>query len=94
MPIAFLVTEAVELAMACDREAQIRVSLKPVAGQSDRAVLRIVSPALIASDALLSKLGQRYGRVMEGLSRQLRAPLDYDALLGEYAITVAILGRE
>lgn len=94
VPIAFLVTEAVELVMACDREAQIRVSLKPVAGQADRAVLRIVSPALIASDALLSKLGQRYGRVMEGLSRQLRAPLDYDALLGEYAITVAILGRE
>jgi len=80
--------------MACDAEAQIRITLKPAPREADRAILRISSPALIESETLVARLSQRYGRVMEGLSRQLRAPLEYDAAVGEYAIAITILGRE
>ncbi|MFT3978327.1 MAG: sensor histidine kinase, partial [Sphingomonas bacterium] len=91
--VAFLVTEGIELALACDPQAQIRISLKP-ADAPDRATLCIVSPALMESETLAARLSQRYGRVIEGLSRQLRAPMRYDGEEGSYAITIAVIGRE
>ena len=90
--IAFLVTETVELAMNVDPAAQIRIAIR-TAEQQDRAVLRVVSRALVESDALRVLLGSRYGRVMEGLARQLRAPLHHDPLAGTYEIGFAALGR-
>ncbi|HEX7789374.1 MAG TPA: sensor histidine kinase, partial [Afipia sp.] len=92
VPVAFLVTEVVELALACDPQAQIRVSLKPAPDQNDRAILCVASPALAESEALNARLSQRYGRVIEGLSRQLRAPMNYDPIEGSYAIPIAIIG--
>lgn len=94
VPVAFLVTEVVELALACDPQAQIAISLKPAPDQIERAILRVSSPALIESESLRQRLNQRYGRVIEGLSRQLRAPMQYDADQGSYAISIATLGRE
>lgn len=91
--VAFLVTETIELAMGCDPAAQIRVSLKP-AEEDGRAVLRVVSRALVESDLLRELVAKRYGRVMEGLSRQLRSRLHHDPLTGAYEITIAITGRD
>lgn len=90
--VAFLATETIELSMTCDPAAQIRVSVKP-ADDPKRATLRVVSRALIESDAL-REASTRYGRVMEGLSRQLRAPLHHDPLVGAYEIAFAIVGRD
>ncbi len=90
--VAFLVTETVELAMSCDPTAQIRIVVK-ASDDPARAVLRVVSRALVESDAL-REASTRYGRVMEGLSRQLRAPLHHDPLSGAYEIAFAVLGRE
>jgi two-component sensor histidine kinase len=90
---AFLITETIELAMTCNPAAQIRLSLKPAA-EPNRAVLRIVSGALVDGDALHELWATRYGRVMEGLSRQLRSPLHHDPLTGAYEIAIAILGRD
>jgi two-component sensor histidine kinase len=91
--IAFLITEMVELATGCDPVAQIRLSLKP--GENDgRATLRVVSRALVDSEDLRALASTRYGRVMEGLSRQLRSPLHHDPLTGAYEIAVAVLGRD
>ena len=92
--VAFLVTEAVELAMACDATAQIRVSLKPQPDDDARAVLRVVSRALVECALLADLVATRYGRVMEGLSRQLRSKLHHDPLLGAYEIALAIVGRD
>lgn len=90
--VAFLITEGVEMAMTCDPAAQIRIAVKQ--GENDRrATLRIVSRALIDSDTLQA-LSARYGRVMQGLARQLRAPLHHDPLTGAYEITITILGRD
>ena len=90
--VAFLATETIELAMTCDPSAQIRVSIKAT-DDPTRAVLRVVSRALIESDVLREAV-TRYGRVMEGLSRQLRSKLHHDPLVGAYEIAFAVTGRD
>jgi two-component system, sensor histidine kinase PdtaS len=91
--VAFLVTELVELAMSCQPAAQIRISAR-ADGENNRAILRVISSALVESDALEELLLHRYGRVIEGLSRQLRAKLHHDPLTGAYEISFAVLGVE
>lgn len=91
--VAFLVTELIELATMCDPAAQLRVSLKESATEG-RATLRVSSRALIEGAVLRDGLGTRFGRVIEGLSRQLRAPLHHDPLAGAYEISIAVLGRD
>ena len=90
--VAFLLTETVELAMSCDPAAQVRIAIR-AADAPGRAILRVVSRALIESDELRLLLKTRYGRVMEGLSRQLRSPLHHDPLVGAYEIEFAVTGR-
>ena len=92
--VAFLVTETIELAMMCDPAAQIRVALKQSADEETRATLRVVSRAFVEGDELRTLLSTRYGRVIEGLSRQLRAKLHHDPLSGAYEIAIAVLGRD
>jgi two-component sensor histidine kinase len=91
--VAFLATEMIELALLCDPAAQLRVSMKESSDPA-RATLRVSSRALIESPELREGLATRFGRVIEGLSRQLRAPLHHDPLAGAYEITIAILGRD
>lgn len=90
--IAFLLTEIVELAMTCQPDAALRLSLKPTGDDDGKAILRVSSPALIGGDLLEAELAERYGRVMEGLSRQLRSKLHHDPLVGAYEILIAITG--
>jgi two-component sensor histidine kinase len=91
--IAFLLTEIVELAMTVNPSAQIRISV--AAGETpERAILRINSPALIDDDRMRALVVERYGRVIEGLSRQLRSKLHYDPMVGAYEIAVAVTGRD
>lgn len=92
--VAFLVTELVELAMTCaGGETQVRMTLKP-ADDPHRAVLRLSSRALVDTDHLREGLKHRYGRVIEGLTRQLRSTLQHDPLTGAYEIAIAVTGRE
>ncbi|WP_022687478.1 sensor histidine kinase [Sphingomonas phyllosphaerae] len=91
--VAFLVTELVELAMTCAPESQIRMTLKESA-DPQRATLRLSSRALVDSDPLRDGLKHRYGRVIEGLTRQLRSTLQHDPLTGAYEISIATTGRE
>jgi two-component sensor histidine kinase len=86
--VSFLLTELIELAASVNPQAQIGVSLRQVTG-SDTAVLRTSSPALVESDEFEELLKTRYGRIVLGLSRQLRAPLHHDPLAGAYEITIA-----
>lgn len=91
--IAFLLTEIVELATRIDPAAQLRLSVRE-GEKPGTAVLRVSSPALIDSDRLKTALAQRYGRVMEGLARQLRSPLHNDPLAGSYEIAVPVTARD
>jgi two-component system, sensor histidine kinase PdtaS len=91
--VAFLVTELVELAMSVQPAAQVRVALN--AGDTpDRARLRLSSSALVETPMLQDLLAQRYGRVLEGLARQLRSRLHHDPLSGSYEIVIAVLAHE
>jgi len=86
--VSFLLTELIELAVSVNPVAQIGVSLRHVAG-TDTAVLRTTSPALVESEELESLVASRYGRIILGLSRQLRAPLHHDPLTGAYEIVIS-----
>jgi two-component sensor histidine kinase len=91
--VTFLLTELIEMAMTLNPATQVRVSLKP--GDSEaRALLRVNAPALVDGDALRLILSERYGRVIEGLSRQLRSRLHHDPLVGAYEIAIAVTGRD
>lgn len=91
--VAFLLTELIELAMNCNPAALIGIAVR--ASEDDgRAVIRVVSAALIQSETLESLIAHRYGRVIEGLSRQLRSKLHHDPLTGGYEIAIAVLGVE
>ncbi|ATY34498.1 histidine kinase [Sphingomonas psychrotolerans] len=90
--VAFLITELVELAVNCNASTQVRISVK--AGEEpDRAILRVNSPALVENAELDALLASRYGRVIEGLARQLRTRLHHDPLVGAYEASIAITGR-
>ncbi|MGC4250532.1 MAG: sensor histidine kinase [Sphingobium sp.] len=91
VPIAFLLTELVELAMLSDPDAAMQISVHVDALPEDRARLEIRSPALRASPDMTVRLEERYGRILTGLSRQLRAPLDHDAATGLYSIEITTL---
>lgn len=91
--VAFLSTELIELAVTCDPAAHLRLSVKG-SSEADRATLRVSSPALIDGPLLRDGLATRFGRVIEGLSRQLRAPLHHDPLTGAYEISIAVLGKD
>ena len=91
--LAFLITETVELAMTCDPAAHIRIAAKPDTDDA-RALLRVVSRAFVDGPALQQLISTRYGRVMQGLARQLRAPLHHDPLVGAYEIAFAVQGRD
>ena len=91
--VAFLLTEIIELAMSVNPVAQLRVSVKPDDSET-RAILRVTSPALVESEKLRKLLAERFGRVIEGLSRQLRAPLHHEPMAGAYEISIAVTARE
>jgi two-component system, sensor histidine kinase PdtaS len=91
--VAFLLTEIVELAMNCNPAAQIRISIKPAPDDDHKALLRVVSPALVESPALETLVETRYGRIIGGLARQLRTKLHHDPLTGAYEAAIAITGK-
>lgn len=87
--VAFLVTELLELAMTVNPETQARLALRQ-RGEESVGVLRVVSPAFVQTETLETLLASRYGRVIAGLGRQLRAPLHHDPLAGAYEIAIPV----
>lgn len=90
--IAFLLTELIELAVTLGPGILIRISAAAESG-GERGLLRLSSPALLESEALTELMQSRYGRVIEGLARQLRSKLHYDPLVGAFEVSLLILGR-
>jgi HAMP domain-containing protein len=89
VPIAFLITELVELAMLIDPVAIVRIAVHGT-DMPGRATLSIGSRALCPSKIMQHHLDHRFGRVLTGLSRQLRAPLVHDEHEGVYTIEIAV----
>lgn len=87
--LSFLITELVELAMTVNPVSQIVISARMAEGETHFALLRVSAASLVDAPALQALLAERYGRVILGLSRQLRAPLHHDPLTGAYEIRFA-----
>jgi hypothetical protein len=92
IPLAFLTTELVELAMTVEPGAAIRLAVLPLA-EPDRACLNMASTALRDGTVVEELLAARYGRVLEGLSRQLRHPLKRDGEAGAYQVCFPIVAE-
>lgn len=93
VPVAFLITEIVELAMACDPEGTVTVALIP-GSQPDRAMLVVGARGLAARACLEHATRDRFQRIVTGLSRQLRSQLDYDENVGTHRIMLQIVPQE
>lgn len=89
VPTAFLITELVELVILSGLNRPVLVALRRVEGEDGVAELSITSEALRPGDAVDDLLSHRFERVLIGLSRQLRAPLEHDELMGNYTIRVS-----
>ena len=94
IPIAFLTTELIELAMLIDPSAAIRLSVVKQQHEADRACLVIGSAGLRETQQLNGLLAERYGRVLEGLSRQLRSPIDRDGAEGSFKICFSLVPED
>lgn len=90
VPIAFLLTEILELIHLTRPDAPIRISAVRKSDDTAKIVLRVASPALGPNPALEAMLADGIDRVMTGLARQLRAPLERDTAFECIAIAVPV----
>jgi two-component system, sensor histidine kinase PdtaS len=81
--LAFLATELVELAVAVDPTAAVAIAIG-AAGSGGR--FTVSSAALADGPAFAAQFAQRYGRVIDGLVRQLRATVEREGGAGIFAI--------
>jgi len=91
VPVAFLLTELIELSMLTDPRAAIVITLVQTSPSAAR--LSVESTALIETPDLVQRMEHRFGRVLEGLSRQLRSPLERDRNIGRFSIEIAVIGE-
>ncbi|GGE79271.1 sensor histidine kinase [Sphingomonas prati] len=90
VPVAFLITEIVEVAMIADPRGTALIRLVPAAAP-ERATLSVAAAGLSTISEESNAPPERFLRVMEGLSRQLRTRLSVDTETGTYAIDISIL---
>ncbi|MFM9976744.1 MAG: sensor histidine kinase [Sphingomonadaceae bacterium] len=89
--LAFLATELVELAVAVDPTAAIAIELGSADGGGQ---FTVQSNALADGPAYTAQYAERYGRVIDGLVRQLRAHIERDRTAGSFVIVFpSILGQ-
>jgi two-component system, sensor histidine kinase PdtaS len=90
VPVAFLVTEIVELVLNCDPTGNVAVTLAS-SGAASRAILTLDAPGLSAAACRDHPSRERFERIVTGLARQLRSGLEFDANLGRYSIAIPIV---
>jgi two-component sensor histidine kinase len=90
VPIAFLITEIVELVTSCAPATSVAITLQPGA-TADRAILTIEAPGLDAEACVAHPTMDRFRRIVQGLARQLRSTLDHEEGSGRYEIEIAIV---
>ncbi|MEH3105998.1 MAG: sensor histidine kinase [Sphingomonas fennica] len=91
VPVAFLVTEVIELVIDCDVDGIVAISLNPAMADG-RMRLSIEAASLGSEPCAAHPTIDRFRRIIGGLARQLRAPLDYDGADGRYSIDIPVLG--
>lgn len=87
LPVAFIVTELVELAHEASPGAAIAIRLER--DPHAHVTLSVTSEGFVEA----ARGGERfanYARILTGLARQLRQPLEFDRDAGRYAITIPL----
>ena len=88
--VAFLITEIIEFAMFCGgRTATITLG----GSGPSTARLAVEADALKANVKCEEALTERFGRIVTGLSRQLRSTLERDEEEGCYMLDVAVIDK-
>lgn len=85
--VCFYLTELVELSFFCAEAVDLSIKLEPI--DEECASLTLESEALKAAPDLPAY--PRYRRVIEGLARQLRAPVEQNSAETRYEIKIPIL---
>jgi two-component system, sensor histidine kinase PdtaS len=91
--IGFLMTELVELAAAGDPTAPVSITLDASPSEETKARISIMSVALRSTPDFEARLSARYARIIEGLGRQLRAPIERDSQTGRFSVEFASLAQ-
>jgi len=89
VPVAFLITEVVELFMYCNPQGSVLISLETT-DQPDRASLRIETVGMVEGALDDYPAIGRFERVVTGIARQFRAPLAQDLRIGRFEIPISI----
>jgi hypothetical protein len=89
--LTFLLTEFVELSTLVERSATILLVIKMVDGTGR---MTVDSRSFITNETLDELVERRYGRIMNGLVRQLRTTLEHDPVRGGYIVEFPILPRD
>lgn len=90
--IGFLITELIELAATGNARAAIAIDIH--AAEDGRGRITIESDALQRSPDFDALLASRYARILEGLGRQLRAPIEHNTAKGRFSAEFAILAGD
>lgn len=92
LPVAFFATELVELAWTSDPTKVVTIQFHPPDPAAQIARLVIASASLCDCAERDPARYASYDRVLNGLARQLRSPLEVDARIGRYALLVPVIG--
>jgi hypothetical protein len=90
VPTAFLITELVELVILSGQVSPVGIMLRRSEADGPMAELSVTSEALRPSPEVDQLIAERFGRVLTGLARQLRATLSHDPVEGRYAIAITV----
>jgi two-component sensor histidine kinase len=90
VPVAFLLTEAVELLMNAAPAEPVMISVRGTE-RPDRAMLSVRAAGLVSEDATGTADRQRFDRIAGGLARQLRSALTLDEEGTRYTIEIAVV---
>jgi two-component sensor histidine kinase len=90
VPTAFLITELVELVILSGHVSPVGIMLRRSEADGPMAELSVTSEALRPSPEVDQLIAERFGRVLTGLARQLRATLSHDPVEGRYAIAITV----
>jgi len=90
-PIAFMTAELADFAIALGRGEPLTVSLVRLPDDPGRARFAVSSPAFRRVAAADADKVDLFERVLHGLARQLRTPLEHDFEAGRYHLLVPLL---
>lgn len=90
VPVAFLLTEILDLIQQIDSCADVTIDTKPLDDKPGKMLLTIQSPPLGENAQLDQLLAEGIDRVLTGLARQLRTPFNRDRDLQTVCVEVPV----